>query len=107
MTRWFTKESGESGNNVYDVSEDLNPGGSAVLVANKPDWLKHPTTGEKIKIIDQRTEPVTCPKCGVSVITTVTFAEGGLCVIDCTACRQYIWLQLAKKPKEESSGDEG
>ena len=97
MTKWFDKKPGESNLvNIADVSDEV--GGPALLMqAGKPDWIKHPVSGEMLRCISKTTEPVNCPMCKVSVIAPLFKAEGGLCAIDCTACKQFVWFEVKEK----------
>jgi hypothetical protein len=94
-TLWNTKKPGEGDSGVADVSDQL--GEPAVLVYDRPDWVKHPTTGAKIRVLAAGRRRMDCPSCEQDVTGHVITAEDPdsnekvICCIDCPACDQFVW----------------
>jgi hypothetical protein len=89
-TLWDQKKPGEAGNGVADVSDQL--GDNALLIYDRPDWVRHPTTGAQLRVIDQRRVKTNCPMCKAEVTGTLTEAKGGLKCLDCPSCKQFVWF---------------
>lgn len=99
-TLWMDREPGDmnKGMIVDDVSDQIGDGGGVLLIhEGKPDWISFPKTGEKMRCIEQKKFKIACPSCKVDVegsVATVTGSMGELHLLDCPACKQFVWFKL-------------
>ena len=102
MTIWKNRNPGEPDHGVTDVSEEL--GTPAVLLYDKPDWVRHPTTQDKVRVLAADSMQMCCPSCNEDVTGRVVIGEDPdpkmvICCLDCPACNQFVWF-TTKKPDE-------
>ena len=93
MTTWAKREPGEGDAITYDVSEEMGVPGyeGAIMIAPTPDWIKHPTTGAKLRVTAKARHDVTCPMCHTKVTGSIVSADDLHC-LDCPSCKQYVWF---------------
>lgn len=94
-TIWTERKPGElRETHVDDVSDQFPGEGSALLMySGKPDWVRHPVDGRKMKCLDQKTVRMTCPLCRTEVVGELTFVEEEMKVLECSMCKQFVWFK--------------
>ena len=92
MIKWFQKQPGESSSSTYDVIDEF--GGPAIMIAPMPDWVKHPATGKKIRVVENKAYQINCPNCREDVTGNIVRTETILCCLDCPNCKQFIWFNF-------------
>lgn len=103
-TIWKNRNPGEPDHGVVDVSEEL--GTPATLLYDRPDWVRHPMTQAKIKVLAAGSMKLCCPSCDEEVTGRVIMSEDPdssekvLGCLDCPACNQFVWWAQPKKPDE-------
>lgn len=83
--------------------EDMQFGGlfvvqqdNMVLLSNGPDWVRHPTTQEKVYILSRYVseQDVKCPSCGEYGRHGLVILEQNWIVVCCKACKQFVWCRV-------------
>lgn len=65
-----------------------------LVVAQRPDWIRHPVNGSKVYIRNMFVpdHDGKCPNCGKwgrhGLIVTTT----NLIIVCCIACKQFVWI---------------
>lgn len=90
---WREKKVGELRDkmNTEDVSKEMG-GGGALLIYSKPDWVRHPQTGEKIKVLGVKNVEMECPVCKLKAAGRLFILESNLNCFECKACKQFVWF---------------
>lgn len=91
MTIWKERAPRDRGPDLYDCSDEL--GIPAMCWAERPDYVRRPDTGEKVAVLSQSERELTCPGCRAGIRARVLELEGGLAVIACCACNQFLWVR--------------
>jgi len=98
-TLWFNRSPGENPN-CDDVSDQV--GEPCLLVHDgRADWVRHPQTGEKLRVKATFRAQYPCPNCREDCMAKTTELEGNLHVRDCPACHQFVFFKL---PEGQSFG---
>ena len=99
-TYWNEKRPGDD---LGPLCESLPgmPGGSGCLLMNpqrRPDWVRHPTTGDKMRVLDLFHADTHCHGCNTRQSNAQVLAlEGDTYVYECVSCRRYIWVVIHPK----------
>lgn len=91
MTTWKQRTAGEPDTGVYDVSEEM--GGPALMLTDRPDWVRRPDTGEQLRVLDAVVRRMSCPSCQAVVQSRVLVLEQEIEVMECPACRQFMFYR--------------
>lgn len=102
MTIWREQRAGEQAPKVWDVSAEL--GGAAILYTDRPDWVRHPQTGAQMRVLGVSTHDMDCPQCGVRGMLQALELEGQIDVLECPACRQYLFVRGLREPPTTQHG---
>lgn len=91
-TLWFDRKPGEDPP-CDDVSEQM--GEPCLLVhGGQADWVRHPQTGEQLRVQATFRSKYPCPNCNADVEAKTTKLEGNIHVRDCPACQQFVFFNL-------------
>lgn len=69
---------------------------NVLVLADKPDWVRDPTTGQRLYISSMWVSEVevACPACGYAGRHgLVTFDESNKFVLACNKCKNFVWLE--------------
>lgn len=91
MTIWKERSVGDPHVSVHDVSEEL--GEPAVMLAERPDWVRRPDTGEQLRVLDATIRQMSCPSCQTQVKSHVLILEQDIEVMECSACQQFMFYR--------------
>lgn len=70
---------------------------NVILLADAPDWVRYPLTGEKMYIKSRwiAEQDITCPNCGESGRHGLVILEDSLVIVCCSACKQFTWAEIS------------
>lgn len=68
-----------------------------LVVADAPDWVRYPITGEKLYIKHRwvADQDVRCPNCGESGRHGLITLENDLIIVCCKVCKKFTWVEIA------------
>lgn len=93
-TKWFQRKAGELEPGVYDVTDEL--GEPALMLANHPDWVMRPDTGQKLRVMKAVTRRMACPVCHAEVTGRVLVLDADIeCieVMECPHCKKFVFYR--------------
>jgi len=91
MTIWRTKTAGMPDTCTYDVSDEF--GVPAVIIADYPDWVRRPDTGERLRVMEAVIRRTKCPSCAAEISCRVLVLEQEIELIECPACHQFVFYR--------------
>lgn len=100
-TIWRNKHPGQLGSRVEEVSEELgvgSQGGVLLTHSGVPDWVRHPDTGQQLRVLAMSAQDFRCPVCGdVHIKKCLRLESKGpnrLYVLECKACNKFHWFEI-------------
>lgn len=96
-TLWKDKTTDTFGDRVEDAREWSPDGRGAVLLhSGRPDRVRHPVTGQELRVRRQARVELGCPSCGAAGPKDVLELEARptLYVCVCKSCHQFSWFTL-------------
>jgi len=102
-TIFVNKHPGTLGDRVDNVSDHFGQRGTLLYHSGKPDWVRHPITGERLRVTNLCEASCTCPECntaGRKRILEAQTDDGPIYAMDCRECRQFVWYTIAPVGKD-------
>jgi hypothetical protein len=96
-THWMTKGVGTLGQTQVDNVSDDGEAGVLLLHGGRPDWVRHPVTGQQLRVEAMFDIDFRCPSCGdIDRKRMLQLAgDGGpLFVCECKACGRFSFFTL-------------
>ena len=98
-THWMTKGVGTLGQIQVDNVSDDNESGVLLLHGGRPDWVRHPVTGQQLRVEAMFDLEFRCPSCGDIDSKRMLQLAGDqpLFVCECKACGRFSFFTLEGK----------